>query len=695
MAVVPMQRVSIFALQKHRKRLLELLQRRGVLEIDDSVEEDIVFHRMDTSSARAVFEKNISVLTGALEVLDVYAPEKGGMLSSLRGRRPFTLVEYEEAAKGAEESVRLAHRITALQKDIIEKTAELSRYATQKEGLVPWLKLDLPMRFKGTARTSAMIGTLPGLLEERTFSQRLNELLPDRSLYAEVVSAEKTQTRVFVLCCKDDTAAVEEALRTLGFARPAEPSKQPPTERWALLEQREQAARKAIDGAKEEIGRAADLRKELQFACDYYRMRVDKYEVLGRIAHSKHTFLVTGYIPKRDATALEHELAIRFDAAVELKTPDDKEDVPVALNNNAFAAPVEPVVEGYGMPGRGEVDPTTVTAVFYYLLFGMMLSDAGYGLVMVAVCGYLLHKFKNMESSLRKSIRMFFYCGFSTIFWGVLFGSYFGNVVDVVSETFFHTKISIPALWLTPVTESMQVLMISFLIGIIHIFAGLAMKAYQYLRDGHVWDAVCDVLFWYLLIGGGVLYLLAAPFFTEMVQLPFTLPGVVGNIALYCAGAGALGILFTAGHSSRSLGKRMLKGAYGLYNVTGYLSDILSYSRLLALGLATGEIAKVFNTMGTMAGDGAMGVVLFIFFFLVGHTINIGINLLGAYVHTNRLQYVEFFGKFYEGGGRRFRPFSANTQYYKILDSAQNVKQSSHPSRHPAVQSRKPAGGPV
>ena len=139
-------------------------------------------------------------------------------------------------------------------------------------------------------------------------------------------------------------------------------------------------------------------------------------------------------------------------------------------------------------------------------------------------------------------------------------------------------------------------------------------------------------------------------------------------MAAVFAAIGAVGIVFTAGRESRSPFKRLLKGLYGLYNISGYLSDILSYSRLLALGLATGVIASVFNQMGSMAGGGVAGAIVFILVFLIGHTLNIGINVLGAYVHTNRLQYVEFFGKFFEGGGRKFNPFSAKTKYYKIRE---------------------------
>ena len=201
-------------------------------------------------------------------------------------------------------------------------------------------------------------------------------------------------------------------------------------------------------------------------------------------------------------------------------------------------------------------------------------------------------------------------------------------------------------------------MLFSFLVGIIHLFAGLGAQFYQLAKQGKWLDAIYDVVFWYLLVGGAIIYLLSMQMFADMVALSFTLPASVGTAGIIAAGIGAVGIVLTSGRSSKSIGKRFLKGLYGLYGVSSYLSDILSYSRLLALGLATGVIASVFNQMGAMPGNNPLGVIIFIFAFVVGHTLNIGINVLGAYVHTNRLQFVEFFGKFFEGGGRKFAPFT-------------------------------------
>lgn len=669
MAVMPMQRIGIYALKSRRKPILELIQRRGVVEIHAEKAEDAVFRQTDTAPAKARFENNTSTLQAALEALDKLEPEKKSLLAPLEGRTPIPLSRYEETAGAAGKTLRAASRVNALWKKCADDRAEILRLEAQIRMLEPWSRLDVSMRTTGTASTAAFIGSFPAEYTEEALKAEIARGAPEiDGVAVEVLSAGTQQTCAFLLCHASNGAKLEAFLRSIGFTYPADRSKKPPRARMQDLNARIEKLRAEIDGAEAEIRTYAALRGAMQYTIDYFSMRIEKYDVLGRLWQSPHVFVITGYIPAESAPALEKELTEKFEAYVELETPAEDEDVPVKLKNNAFAAPVEGVLESYSMPGRKEIDPSTLMAVFYYFLFGMMLSDAGYGLLMVIGCGVALAKFKNMEESLRKFLKMFLYCGISTVFWGAMFGSFFGDAVTVIGKTFFNVDIAIPALWFTPLNEPMRLLLFSFLIGVIHLFAGLGAQFYQLARQGLWKDAIFDVVFWYMLVGGGILYLLSMQMFADMVSLGFTLPAAVGTAGAIAAGIGAVGIVLTAGRESRSPFKRLLKGLYGLYGVSSYLSDILSYSRLLALGLATGVIASVFNQMGAMLGNSPAGVAVFVFAFLVGHTLNLGINVLGAYVHTNRLQFVEFFGKFFEGGSRKFNPFSAKTKYFKITE---------------------------
>lgn len=248
---------------------------------------------------------------------------------------------------------------------------------------------------------------------------------------------------------------------------------------------------------------------------------------------------------------------------------------------------------------------------------------------MIAGTAYCLTKFKNMEDGMRKFMKMFMYCGISTAFWGFMFGSFFGDAVNVIATTFFNRPdIRLAPIWFEPVSLPMKMLVFAFLIGIIHLFTGLGIKFYTCVKNGSLMDGIYDAVFWYMLVGGGIVYLLTMSMFTDMLGLSFTLPAAAGTVAAVLAVIGLIGIVLTSGRESRSWFKRILKGLYGAYGVTSYLSDILSYSRLLALGLATSVISTVFNKMGSMVGGNIPGAIVFILVFLIGHSLNLAINAL-------------------------------------------------------------------
>ena len=259
---------------------------------------------------------------------------------------------------------------------------------------------------------------------------------------------------------------------------------------------------------------------------------------------------------------------------------------------------------------------------------------------------------------------MFFYCGISTILWGAAFGSWFGDIVPIVSMQFFHTQAPSLALWFEPIKDPMKLLLFSFALGIVHLFVGLGVSFKMSWDEGKKTDAFLDT------VPTGLLVLGAAPLAAGILT---SVPAVLSEAGKYMALSGVVLVVLTAGRSSKNIFARLGSGVYGLYNIaSGYLSDILSYSRLLALGLATGSIAGVINLMGTMPKNPVAKLVLLIIVFLLGHPLNMAINLLGAYVHTNRLQFVELFSKFYKGGGRAFNPLKVNTKYIKFKEEIIN-----------------------
>lgn len=670
MAVLPMRRISIYGLKKERKQLLELLQRRGVVEINDVLPENDIFHKIDMSVTEEMLQKNNAAAGDALQILDIYIPDKKSLLSKLKGRTEISVEKYDDFRRKYAAVMESVSRIRQLSKIIAEARAELLKINTQMELIKPWAGFDLPVDYRGTKYTRTFIGTLPG---DWTLDRIYESFAGEVAVEAEIFSVSREQTCIFLMCLKREAEITFEKLREMGFAYPNLAAGQAPAELIRDLEGQISEKQLSIKTAEEEIKSFEEQREDICFLQDYESMRAQKYEVIGHLLQSSKLFILTGYIPEEESEKLKEEIGRNFEAAVEVEQIPDGEEAPVLLRNNGFSNPLEGIVESYSPPAKGEVDPTMVMSLFYYLLFGLMLSDAGYGVIIAAGCAIGLAKYKGtMEENMKRTLKMYLFCGISTVFWGIMFGSYFGDLVDVVTNTFFGKKVTIPPLWFFPVNEPMRMLTFSMLLGIIHLLTGLGMKFYMAVKQKDYKTLLYDVILWFILLISSVFLLLSMEMVTQVLGISFKLPSVLGNTAALFAALSAVGIILTNGRESKNPFKRFLKGLYALYGITGYLSDVLSYSRLLALGLATGVICTVINQMAAMAGGGALGFIPFTIIILFGHTLNIGINALGAYVHTNRLQYVEFFGKFYGGGGRKFQPYRVKSKYYRFKEENKN-----------------------
>ena len=637
--------------------------------MDHILDEDEDFHRMDTAGKKQGFEKASASVDQALDILERYAPEEKSMFAALEGKKLISAEEGMKVQEARRDLLRTAKQIYDLDREHAEQLASIAKLTNSIESLTPWLNLDVPLQTMKTDRTVFFPGTMPGGTTVEKVYEILAEKAPDaESADVHIVSQEQSTVYLAVICLKEDAGAVEDALRSEGFARPSQTWEEVPARQKEKLEQQISEYREKISEIEEKIKALAAERDRLKIVADYYRVRADKYEVLGTLPQSERTFVISGYIPEAVADKVADGLMEKYDCMVDVEELKEDEEPPVILKNNPFSASMEGVVESYGLPVKGEIDPTTIMSFFYVFFFGMMLSDAAYGALVSIVCGILVLKFPRMSQGMKKSLKLFFYCGLSTLVWGILFGGYFGNIVDIVSEKFFGTTVTVPALWFVPLDDPMKLLVYSLLFGVIHLFTGLAIKGYLCLKDGKVMDFFCDVVLWFMLLIGLILMLLPSDIFASIAQTTIVFPGWLNTLAQVMAAAGAIGIVLMSGRSNKNPALRIALGAYDLYNITGWLSDVLSYSRLLALGLATGVIASVINQMGSMLPNNVIGVIFFIIIFIFGHALNLAINLLGAYVHTNRLQFVEFFGKFYEGGGRPFQPFRENTKYAEVKE---------------------------
>ena len=659
-----MEKIELVSMMSESKKVIDFLQRKGIVELTSHEVPDGMLNP-DTDYNISQLEKFTQTAKEAKETLSRYAPEKKSLVDSFKPPKEMEMSKFLEMSEEADKTMNKCYEILKMQRSVDDAKAEQIRRRTSNEALEVWKDLDIPTRFTPTKYVTVLIGTFPDSQTDATLKAALAERIPQtEAVETEVVYTSEMQSCAAVMCLKKDADTVNEALRSMGFVKPTELSDKTPGE---II--RENSARindldEQISKTQTEIADMASEHENISFLIDYFTMRVDKYEQFKKVSLSDNVLYLSGYIPEKYAKKTVEQLENRFTVAITLSEPDEDEDTPVLLENNAFASGVEGITEMYSLPGKNDIDPNAIMSFFYYLFFGMMFSDAGYGLLMVIATAFILIKCKP-EGNKRKTVLMYFFCGISTMFWGIMFGSFFGDLINIIRTNYLGLPEMRLYVWLNPQGDDLMLTMLwCFLFGIVHLFVGLAVKGYLEWRQGDKLGAICDVLSVYLAVGG------AAPICAGMI---IDIPDIVKTVGKYCALVGVVLIVLTAGRASKGIFGKLGSGLYALYNtISGYLSDVLSYSRLLALGLVTGIIGSVVNLMGTLPENMAVKTVLFIIVFVVGHAINFGINIIGAYVHTNRLQYVEFFSRFYEGGGRAFNPLKVNSTTFKLKEENYN-----------------------
>lgn len=680
MAILNMKRIEILGLQKDRKKIIEFVQRQGCVQLDEMQEEGQHFTNLPTQKTVTQLERYESTVDSALEVLNRYTSGKGGLLDSFAPREEMSTTEYLEKSKNVDATLGKCKQLNALYKKIQDSKVEIARAETAIDQVRPWETLDIPSSFKGTADTQAFIGTIAEPLDREGVLTKIVEADPEAQGEVEIVSADKNQTCLVAICHKDNAKTFEQALRTAGFVAVSDATKHPPKVRIERLTKQIEQLGADIAEAEEAIKTYDDSRDDIAFLKDYLTLRTDKYKVLDKVSVDDSVFVISGYIPETKAEGLKNKLESKFDTAVNLSDVDNESDeVPVAVHNNKLGMTMESITNMYAFPSHKDIDPSFIMTTFYYLLFGLMLGDAGYGLVMTFLCLFVKFKYKP-EPRKRATVNYGLGCGLSTTFWGAMQNSWFGDLPKWIANGLKSNEptdfISTHHLyWFDPLQNTTRFLLLCFFIGILHLILANCINLYKMSKQGMAFEGFFEVVPILLILVGIIPVINSYIGGGALAEIPSTQP--IDN--MINAAAPVLYILLIIGAIGVVVGPAIVRikqkssvgkvlgglggGLYGLYNAaSGYLGDILSYARLLALGLCTGVIASVINQLAATPGGGNW--FLFIIIFIIGHTINLGINLIGAYVHTNRLQYVEFFSKFYEGGGKPFTPLSAQSQSF-------------------------------
>jgi V/A-type H+-transporting ATPase subunit I len=332
----------------------------------------------------------------------------------------------------------------------------------------------------------------------------------------------------------------------------------------------------------------------------------------------------------------------------ELSEPGQDDTVPVLLQNRQPASAFEMVIGLYSLPVYGSYDPTVIMSFFYFIIFGLMLGDVVYGLLLTAG-GFIALKYLDLDAGVKKIIRLFAICGISCIISGILFGSYLGDLPVVFMDKMMGIKIKSPALLFDPLADPIMFLVVTLATGVVHLVAGMGVKFCILWSAGKRFDAIFDVGSWFVLFAGIGVY------------------AINSGVGKYIALTGAAMLILTQGRAEKNIFMKLIKGVGSIYSIVSYAADLLSYSRIMALGMASAVIASVVNILATLVGPSIIGFAVMAVIVLLGHAVNLGINILGTFVHTSRLQYIEFFGKFYEDGGKEFRPIRPEMKYTHVI----------------------------
>lgn len=646
--ILKMQKLTLIGFLADKESILRDLMKKKCVQINgpENIQDYESIAQLAVPGVAQTYEleQELTKFTSAIRAVAPYE-EKGSAFSKKEISDFSSMLDKEIYSEAAS----LRDEINSIVKQIAEQKNIISRSQLQITSLEPWTDLDLDLSVTQTKSTALLYLTAAADVNLEEFEAKLQEATP--LCYVHKVSSSSELSCLLLIYHKDAQDAVMNVVKGFNTNRPDFASlKGNAAENISSLKNKIETCSKEAQRLTEQLKVAATSSKLLKKGFDMVTLQIDDQKVRENIFQTQSVFALTGWLTENDMDKVK-KILDKYPCYYTMVQPEEGDDPPIKLKNNKFVEPYEMITEMYSLPTPDGIDPTPVLTPFFILFFGMMLADAGYGLILFLLCFIGLKKLKPDEGFLKNAMNIGVACGLSTIFWGVMYGGYFGNLVTQVAESWFGVTVTVPAVF-DPLNDPMSVMLLSLILGAIHLFAGMGVKIYMLAKRGHLLDGLMDIGLWYVLLIG-----------LPMLALPVT-----ADIGKVLSIVGAVGLILTQGRHEKNIFMKLIKGVMSLYDITSYLSDVLSYARILALGLAGGVIANVMNIMGTMPGLNIIGVVVFVAIFAIGHAFNLAISGLGAYVHTSRLQYVEFFGKFYEAGGRPFKPFKANTKYTLISD---------------------------
>ena len=658
MPISTMKKLTVLSMRSDADAIVRRLMNLRCVEIQGTEigEGSLLSTHFDSDGQKTAADGRLRRIREALPILAQYDARKK-RLGASRHRVDFDVfaldARYGEAWETVEKTLALAARIDA-------SVAEQTRLEGRMNALTPWLEYDAVLGTEGTKDAVVMLGSFSAGTE---IEAALSELL-EAGAYAQVVSSEKETTYLSVICHRADEAEINRLLASRGFARVTFRDV-PTTAAVAYDEAQMQASNLETEqlAMEERLRELAEGLDAVEILCDFEATNLHAARHLAKLATSDQCTMLEGWVPDFTVETVKKVLE-RFACAYELRDAKEGEEPPVLLQNNRFSMNFEWVIGMYAYPKYGAFDPTFWMSIFYFLLFGLMFADVGYGLILVLGSLFAV-KCLDLREGMKRMIAMFGYCGVGSIAMGMLFGGWFGDLPVAIMTNLLGISANSTAghffgsgLWFNPLDDPMTFLILSLGVGFAHLITGMIINFVMLCKRGRTAEAVCTVLPYWVFFLGLILMLLG---------MLGTMPAFLSSAGTVVLILGALMILLLNGYGRKNVFSRIIGGFGGLYGLINYASDLLSYSRVLALGLVAGVIAKVINLITMVGATGPVGLALMVVILIVGHGLNLAINVLGTFVHTSRLQYIEFFGKFYEDGGKPFEPATAADQYTETI----------------------------
>jgi len=663
MAISKIKKIEIIGLHKDKERFLGLLQKLGIVELINVIESQEV----STGLEMVPSETNLLGIEEAISYLTAFK-EKRGLLEGMVKLRPLVYQEQLKEVIANFDYASLLKELSGLRNHLKDFLQHKERLLQEIQLLAPWRNLSIPLeQIHSTQHCSILLG----VLRSHDYANLLEDFEKENiNLSFEIVNQDRTNVYLVILYIKEEFERLEPVLKNRHFNFITLPRyKLTVKDRLLKINSEVLQLDDNIQDVKERIALLSKQQFKLMVVYDYLANIKKRQEADKSLAKQQFTFCLSGWIKDKDIKLLEKEVVSEFkDTAMFISQPKADETIPVALENNPIIRPFEVVTNLYGQPAYHGLDPTGYLAPFFALSFGLCMLDAGYGLILATIVIFFLRK-RQISQVGKNFLKFFLFMSVVTILAGLITGSFFGDLISRLPPQFAFLKdIQKRFILFDPVGDSLVFLGLTLILGFIQVWTGVFIKFLKDLRIDRFTASLLDLPTLMVQISLFVLVLVFAK------VLPAFMMKYAGGLLILSA----VSVIYYQWKSNGEISLKIFWSVFGIYSIIAgnFLADTLSFSRIFALGLTGSLLGRAINTMlfpkiELTGGLAFIGAIFAILILLIGHIINLAICILGAYVHTSRLQYLEFFTKFFESGGRPFRPFKEEAKYIFLTENQQ------------------------